>query len=70
MFRVLNHITSSAVVEYVEQDHVVHHSACQIETNATWGIDRIDSHALALDTLYHWNDATAGEGVTAYVIDT
>lgn len=35
----------------------------------SWGLDRIDQHALPLDSSYTYPDK-AGEGVTAYIIDT
>ncbi|MCX4527853.1 MULTISPECIES: S8 family peptidase [unclassified Streptomyces] len=35
----------------------------------SWGLDRIDQRALPLDTSYTYPDK-AGEGVTAYIIDT
>ncbi|MET9882409.1 S8 family peptidase [Streptomyces sp. NPDC006430] len=35
----------------------------------SWGLDRIDQRALPLDSSYTYPD-TAGEGVTAYIIDT
>ncbi|MFL5606225.1 MAG: S8 family peptidase, partial [Gemmatimonadaceae bacterium] len=53
-------------VALVEQDQVVH--LVGTETNATWGIDRIDQHALPLDQSYTYG--TTGAGVTAYIIDT
>jgi subtilisin family serine protease len=53
-------------VEYVEQDAEVQASATQ--TNATWGLDRIDQRGGVLDRLY--NFTATGAGVTAFVLDT
>ncbi|MQT02303.1 S8 family peptidase [Streptomyces jumonjinensis] len=53
-------------VSYVEQDSRVSLSATQ--TNATWGIDRIDQRDLPLSTTYTYN--ATGAGVNAYIIDT
>jgi subtilisin family serine protease len=39
-----------------------------VQSNATWGIDRIDQRALPLDLTYSYD--FAGAGVTAYIIDT
>jgi subtilisin family serine protease len=50
----------------IEPDGVM--SAFGSETNATWGIDRIDQHALPLNTTYTFNNT--GAGVKAYIIDT
>jgi subtilisin family serine protease len=40
----------------------------ETETNATWGIDRIDQRALPLSTTYTYTHT--GAGVRAYIIDT
>ena len=53
-------------VASVEQDQVM--SIVATQTGATWGIDRIDQHALPLDGSYTYN--ADGTGVTAYIIDT
>ncbi|MER6910748.1 S8 family serine peptidase [Streptomyces sp. NPDC000594] len=53
-------------VAYVEQDSRVRLAATQ--TNATWGIDRIDQRDLPLSTTYTYN--TTAAGVNAYIIDT
>jgi subtilisin family serine protease len=53
------------VVE-IEQDQVV--KASDLQTNPTWGLDRIDQRALPLDASY--GSVVAGSSVTAYIIDT
>jgi cerevisin len=40
-----------------------------VQSNATWGIDRIDQRRLPLDTKFHYL-ANAGTGVTIYIVDT
>lgn len=53
-------------VEYVEQDAVVH--AVDTQSNATWGLDRIDQRDLPLSGDYTF--ANDGSNVHAYIIDT
>jgi len=53
-------------VAYVEADAEVR--ADDTQTNATWGIDRIDQQFLPLSTTYSYT--STGAGVKAYVIDT
>ncbi|MET8830306.1 S8 family peptidase [Streptomyces sp. NPDC004610] len=54
-------------VAAVEQNQTVKVDATQ--TNAPWGLDRIDQTSLPLNGTYTYPDS-AGGGVTAYVIDT
>lgn len=53
-------------VNYIEPDGYMYANATQ--TNATWGLDRIDQTNLPLNSAYTYN--VTGQGVTAYIIDT
>ncbi|MEV1050854.1 S8 family peptidase [Streptomyces sp. NPDC049887] len=53
-------------VAYVEQNSVIRLNETQ--TNATWGLDRVDQRNLPLSTTYTYN--TTAANVNAYIIDT
>lgn len=58
-------LRDARVVE-IEPDGIV--EAYTTQTNATWGLDRIDQVALPLSGTYSFTNT--GSGVTAYIIDT
>jgi subtilisin family serine protease len=59
-------LRSDPNVHYVEQ--VQEYLTQETQTNATWGIDRIDQANLPLNGTYSYTNT--GAGVTAYIIDT
>ncbi len=63
---VLQALRGDLRVTMIEQDAKVTMAA--VQSNATWGLDRIDQRALPLSGTYTYN--RSGSGVRAYVIDT
>ncbi|MFB4423385.1 S8 family peptidase [Streptomyces sp. QL37] len=60
-------LAADPAVASVEQDQKVHSTATQ--SNAPWGLDRIDQTNLPLSGTYTYPD-TGGSGATVYVLDT
>ncbi|MBI4501233.1 MAG: S8 family peptidase [Gemmatimonadetes bacterium] len=59
-------LLADARVTRVEPDGIA--TINDTETNATWGLDRIDQRGLPLSTTYTYTNT--GAGVSAYIIDT
>jgi len=65
----LRSVRNAAEVDYVEADQIMRVAQCATQTGATWGINRISERAINLNGNYRY-PTKAGEGVTAYIIDT
>lgn len=61
-------LAADSSVEKVVQNHTFKINETQ-ENPPSWGLDRLDQEAPEADNKYTYPD-TAGEGVTAYIIDT
>lgn len=64
--RAAREMAADPAVAYIEQNQVV--SVAATQSNATWGLDRIDQRSRPLNAAYTYPN-TAGN-VTAYIIDT
>jgi len=59
-------LAADSTVAFVEQNQTV--SVADVQTGATWGLDRVDQLDLPLDGDYEY--LGDGSGVTAYIVDT
>ncbi|KAF9425341.1 hypothetical protein BGZ94_007606 [Podila epigama] len=64
----LKEILASDEVEYVEQDSIITLQGTQVSP-PSWGLTRVSQRNRDLSQPFNYNDA-AGEGITAFVIDT
>lgn len=61
-------LSLDSAVRYVEQDAIQRTTDRQTQSDATWGLDRIDQKTLPLDKRYTF--AARGKDVHAYIVDT
>ncbi|KAI1306970.1 hypothetical protein EDD11_004646 [Mortierella claussenii] len=64
----LKELLAAPEIDYIEQDAIVTIQGSQ-SSPPSWGLSRVSQNDLDLSQPYLYNDA-AGEGVTAYVVDT
>ncbi|KAI8813716.1 peptidase S8/S53 domain-containing protein [Cladochytrium replicatum] len=64
----LAHIRSSGDVAYVEKDQIVYIN--DVEVPAPWGLSRLTSRTGVPSDRHYEYEADAGDGVTAYIVDT
>eukprot|EP01119_Soliformovum_irregulare_P011825 TRINITY_DN2_c0_g4_i1.p1 TRINITY_DN2_c0_g4~~TRINITY_DN2_c0_g4_i1.p1 ORF type:complete len:405 (+),score=124.00 TRINITY_DN2_c0_g4_i1:60-1274(+) len=66
----LSAVQNAAEVQFTEADGIAYalQDSCNVQSDATWGLTRIDERGVDLDDTYTYTGA--GEGVNAYVIDT
>ncbi|KAK0714235.1 peptidase S8/S53 domain-containing protein [Apiosordaria backusii] len=64
----INEIYAAKEVSYIEQDAIIKLNVRQLQSRATTGLARI-SHD-GVDQNGYFFDSSAGEGITAYVVDT
>lgn len=67
---VVHEIQRSPLVKYVEEDSDIYLFGSSVQQDATWGISRLSARKNDGVLSSYVHDATGGNGVTAYVVDT
>ncbi|KAJ1561636.1 serine protease [Nowakowskiella sp. JEL0078] len=66
----LSEIRSNPEVSAVQRDGIVYISTADTQNGAPWGLSRLSNRQELPDDLSYTYESDAGEGVTAYIIDT
>ena len=61
-------LSAEPAVAYVQEDGII--SASTTQSNAVWGLDRIDQRDRPRNSTYNFANVTTGAGVHAYIIDS
>ncbi len=64
--KMVRQLAKDPTIKFIEADQIMRANA--IQSNPTWGLDRIDETSLPMDGQYVYN--YTGSGVKAYIIDT
>jgi subtilisin family serine protease len=69
--QVLEHLVLDNTLEFLEEDRTVSLAqSCSRQTGAGWGLDRISERRQDLTSYDFDYPSSAGQGVTAYIVDT
>lgn len=68
---ILDAIQKNPMVEFIEEDSIMHINDLKSQPDAPWGLARVSERDLPAPAVHDYiYDSEGGEGVTAYVIDT
>jgi len=63
-------VKENPLVDFVEQDSVMHINEYDVQEEAPWGLARVSQRQLKTPAVDYLYDNEGGKGVTAYIIDT
>lgn len=66
----LDLVKENPLVQFVEQDSVMHVNEYEVQPEAPWGLARVSQRELNTPAVDYLFDNDGGNGVTAYIIDT
>lgn len=66
----LDLVRENPLVQFVEQDSVMHINEYDVQEEAPWGLARVSQRELKTSAVDYLFDDEGGKGVTSYIIDT